>query len=717
MKPHPSLFKVLAAACTLITAPLFSQVTVGPLEVWSPFQISPTKPRLVVLLHGVTSKVSEAPDEKIGRSGHARHYWGFEFIKGLQGESNHPSMNVLTPTLINTFRARTTVATDWKATTTDTGAFDYAPICFPSNLGPITPAMAQSQSALRTYINLQTNAPNTMVMINTRDGSKHLMPQVAETLEEVFASYKVAFGSLPEARQPQIYLVGHSFGGIIARAILANPTAGDLWGNKLTANQRAMADYIRKRVVLVMTLASPHEGTHIGDPASDVADFISTYGPSAIKNTIAWLSQLSNNKVSKEEVTEFTKESIQTALDAIAGKRDCLQDLHRMMEYNNTILKPNVERRRPNGTLSDLVPIYTAAGRNPGGKIYDQDRGIFILQGVGETYNPIDQVDIVSLAKRGRREAKEAMLLNIIGGVMHLYGYGREGKRPWGTAEAAIGDRFRSPWAGVGPATARGLPAAWFPDSRLSDLVDYWVDGNPYTQYGSDGEWDNDGFLGWDSANAYHLTGQNFYRLYDDTFYGGNLPWDIDNHGNIMFSAANGAWIHNELIREAGPLVRVGARRSVWGPTDMPQTPSKAIRVEVLEMKDPHAFLDTASGADFKLTVRINGQTEIETLEEGDIITDIAPFQHDGIPNTVIPIQISAIDVDSPDHDDICVLSPLHGHSTLYLFYDTRTNKIMGDVQADGGDIIVTKPIWNGAFGSVPHRVDTKIRITQVQPE
>jgi hypothetical protein len=134
-------------------------------------------------------------------------------------------------------------------------------------------------------------------------------------------------------------------------------------------------------------------------------------------------------------------------------------------------------------------------------------------------------------------------------------------------------------------------------------------------------------------------------------------------------------------------------------------------------MKDPHAFLDHGSGADFRLTVRINGTAAAEDMEEGDIITNIDPFDHSGIPNTVIPIQISAVDLDDPDQDDVCVLSPLHGQSTLYLFYDTRTNKIMGDIKADGGDIMVTKPIWSGAFGTVPHRVDTKIRITQVLPQ
>jgi hypothetical protein len=717
MPPPKSLFKTLALACALNLAPSFTpvasaQVTVGPMEVWTPFQFSPTKPRLVVLLHGVTPKREESPEQDIGKSGHARHYWGFNLIKGLQGESNEPKMNVITPAVFGVLRGRTTVYGDWVPNTTDKGALDLAPICFPFNLGSITPAMAQSQSAMKTYIKLMTAAANTMVMVGTRDGSKHLMPQVAETIEEITMSYKIAFGSLPEARQPQIYLVCHSFGGIVARTLLANPTAPDLFGNKLSANQRAMADYLRKRVVLVYTMGTPYEGSPIGDVASDLSDFVSQKGPGIIAKLIKdWNVEVQSN--GKEMTAAQLKVWIQGIVDKgvnfISGKRDCLADVSYsgMAQYNAGILKPNVERRRTNG---DLVPFFTAAGRNPGHQYIDDDRGVFYLQdggGLDGPYNPISMFDIA----KGPRAANEAFGLYLIEGLMHLYGYGREGKRPWGTAEAAIGDRFSGPFTGIGPATARSVSASWQPDeTRMKSLINLLFDGRPYIQFDTDGEWDSDGFCGWDSAHAYHLTGTNFYRLYDNTFYGSNLPWDIDHHGSMMFSAANGAWIHNELIRQAGPLVRAGARRSVWGPSDNPVTPSNSLRVEILELKDAKKELDTFSGADFYLRVRINGQSTTRTLPEGDTHTNLPPFNHSGIPNTVIPIQITAIDLDDPDYDDICVMSNQKAQSTLYLFYDTRTNKIMGDVQGEGGEILVIKPKGD-------HSVETKIRITQIQPE
>lgn len=720
MKTHSSFmprsaFKVLAVACALTLTPAFTpaasaQVIPGPLEVWTPFQFSPTKPRLVVLLHGVTPKREESPEQDIGKSGHARHYWGFNLIKGLQGESNEPRMNVITPAYFGVLRGRTNVYADWVPNTTDKSSIDLAPICFPYNLGPITPAMAQSQTAMKQYINLMTAAPNTMVMVGTRDGSKHLMPQVAETIEEITMSYKIAFGSLPEARQPQIYLVCHSFGGIVARTILSNPTAPDLFGNRLTASQRSMADYLRKRVVLVYTMGTPYEGSPIGDVASDLSDFVSQKGPGILAKLIEdWNVEVQTDgkEMTKAQLKAWIQSKIDKGVNFISGKRDCLGDVSftGMAQYNAGLLKPNIERRRTGG---DLVPFFTAAGRNPGNRYIDDDRSVYYLdEGLDGRYNPISMFDVA----KGPRAGTEAFGLYLIEGLMHLYGYGREGKRPWGTAEAAIGDRFGGPFTGIGPATARPVSASWQPDeTRIKSLADLVFDGRPYIQFDTDGEWDSDGFCGWDSAHAYHQTGTNFYRLYDETFYGSNLPWDIDHHGSMMFSAANGAWIHNELIRQAGPLVRAGARRSVWGPTDTPVTPSNNLKVEILELKDAKQELDSGSGADFYLHVRINGSGANRTLPEGDTHTNLTPFYHSGIPNTVIPIQISAIELDDPDYDDICVMSPREAQSTLYLFYDTRTNKIMGDVQGNGGDILVIKPTGD-------HAVETKIRITQALPE
>ncbi|HLO99343.1 MAG TPA: hypothetical protein VK171_12165, partial [Fimbriimonas sp.] len=598
-----------ATALTTLSAQAQAQAT--------GFKLNPYRPRLVVLLHGVTPKPTESPEQKIGFSGHARHYWGFDFIKGLQGRNDESQMRVITPKVLGSMRLRTVDKAGWTPDTTDTNGVDLSPICFPMGWMAVPNNQTDDQTFIKDYIRLTTKnhgADTTMVMINTRDGSKHLMPQLAETIEEVYYSYKAAFGALPMDMQPQIYLVGHSFGGIIARGLLANPTAGDLWGNKLSATQRNMANFLRERVVLTQTLASPHEGTWIGDPAGDFADFIKTYGYSIVYSLIAAQNVLPGRNLTAAQVKEAAKQIIQGGLDAVSGKRDCLQDLLRVKEYNTGILAPNTAVRVPGGPL---VPIFTAGGRNPSGTFMDKNRGTFLLG--GSAWNPVTMIDLL---RSPTRQANEAAKLVLIESLLHHEGYGYEGKKPFGTATLADGDRVQSPYKGVGPANARPLSQGWYPTNGvIKAVVGSLLDGLPYYSGFGDGEWDNDGFLGWDSANAIHMTNPNFIRVYDQNKYGGMLPWDQDHHGSIMFNPANGAWIHNELIRNAGPYIvgaNTAARTTVWTPFQAQYAPKTGVKVEILELHDMAGDLDYwPNEADYRLEVRIGATQNIKNLSDG----------------------------------------------------------------------------------------------------
>lgn len=680
------------AAQTQRTIPVPTRPPVAPAQAAptvQAFNLHPNRPRLVVLLHGVTPKPSESPDQRIGAPGHARHYWGFEFIKALQGQIHQDKMRVVTPRVGGQMRMRTTVAKDWVPETTDTHALDLAPICIPIGVFDVPAGMENNQTFIKDHIRLTSRnaASNTMVMVNTRDGSKHLMPQLAETLEEVSHSYKIAFGHIPLDQQPQIYLVTHSFGAIIARGILANPEGADLFGNKLNASQREMANFLRERVVLVHTLAGPHEGTFIGDPAGDVADFIAK-GPGMVSSMINQIEKWGSVKLPEAAIKKWTDAAVQFALDAVSGKRDCLQDLLRVPEYNTGILAPNTARR-VNGSM---VPIYTAAGRNPGSTFYDEDRSVFILG--GGLYNPISVIDMFS---DGTRRSKEASALFIIESVLHREGYGRVGKKPWGNATNPAGDRVASPFAGIGPANARGLAAGWVPVlPTLKAIVGDVLAGQPYRFGAADGEWDNDGFLAWDSAHALNLPAQNYYRVYDPARYGSMLPWDSDNHGSMMFNPGNGAWIYNELLLQAGPIAKANSRRSVWLPQDQPATPANGIKVEVLEVKDVRGDIDTGHQADFTLKVRLGSTQHTKNLPDG---MDVVPAAHIGAftltnyASTIIPIRIGVVERDAPpaNPNDLCVVSQVRGQSALYLYYDTRTNRIMGDLNGEGGQTLYSQ--------------------------
>lgn len=682
-------------------------LTATPAEAQTPFPFSQNRARLVVLIHGVTPKPDEDPEIKIGSSAHARAYWGFDMIKGLQGRVDETTMRVITPRAIGGMRLRVEKETDWTVANSGTNAFDLAPICFPVSWNTqLPPGIETNQTLIKEHINLMTKggANSTMVMVNTRDGSKHFMPQLAEAIDEIYRSYVQAYGYLPAAQQPQIYLVGHSFGGVIARGILANPAQMDLFGNSLPPAQRTQAQFLRDRVVAIQTLATPHTGTHMPDMAGDAAAMLQTQGLDFVRKLFGWVAALPWNGYSAEWVQKQSADIIDIALDEVSGTRDCLKDLARMNEYNNGILNTGT-MRRSDGTW---VPIYTATGRNPGNMFLDQSRSVFLLG--GNVWNPISSIDLI----RGTKLAKEAQILNLIEAGMHLKGYGKETRKPWGTATIAEGDKVAGPYAGIG-ATVRPVSAGLtISGADVKWLADKFLTGKPYAMGKADGEWDNDGFVGFDSGHGIGLSGNNWFRVFPAARYGGQLPWDIDNHSSIRYNAGVGLWIHNEIVRGAGPFVNTaGLRRSVWGPLDTPTTPLAGIRIDFTEIRDL-SNLDYG-GADFRMTVRVGSQEgSVNLPNDKGLITSGIPFAGTvNFPGTIIPIRIDLLERDNPsagDPDDLCVISPQKQQSSLYLYFDTRTNRITGDLEGVAGDILT-----GAGPAGITNRAQIKLKITRTQ--
>jgi hypothetical protein len=670
--------------------------------------MSQTRPRLVVLMHGVTSEKQQAPEEGITTSKHARWYWGSSYITGVMGFPTEPAFRVITPRTDGSMRLRTTPLGYWNHKTfTREATNELAPVIYPMSwLNGDLSGIATNPTEIKNYVRLMTKPgpnPVTAVMVTYRDGSKHLMPQTAQAIDQIYDTYKATFGHLAADAQPQIYLVGHSFGSIIARAIIANPTGGDLWGNKLTATQRSRADFIRRRTVFVNTIAGPHQGTPSPDYSGDIAAFIKSTGKTVEQGAagidavmkippFSWLGV-------KLDFATKVRSGVAKAMDKIAGERECLQDLARVNEYNTGILKPDTARR---GATGSLVPIYTMGGRNPGGLFYDRTRAPFVVGGLWLPYSIIDLFG-------GERHQSSAAFLIGIESLMHEAGYGLEGKRPYGTAKSADADQFTSPFKGIGPAAARpvsaGINLAYPP--LISGVLWGVAKGNP-TSVGADGENDSDGFVGIDSANAASLPGTNWYRLFNRGVYGGLNPWDLHNHESILHNSGTGLYLQNELIREAGPYVASGQRLSRWPFQGPAVRPNHNVKVEVLEVTDVLNNLDTFSQADFRLTVKI---AEVETSQNGPdnkkTVTNFKATAVSGIPTSVIPIKISVIERDDTDPNDYCSISGVAGRDNATLYFDTRTQTISGDVIALSGDTFILQGL-NG----VTNRVRVKVRIT-----
>ncbi|HRK20303.1 MAG TPA: hypothetical protein PLX06_00740 [Fimbriimonadaceae bacterium] len=670
------------------------------------FSFSPTRPRLVVLLHGVTSEPQQAIQEGIATSLHTRWYWGMGLIQGIMGTPGETHARVVQPVTLGGMSIRTIPVGEWHWDKgPDPKVPDQAPIVVPMGGRRTLPnETAMAKAAVQDYIkSVMTPGaePATAVMVNFRDGSKHLMPQTGATIEQVYNTYQYAFGKLPLAQQPQIYFVGHSFGGVVARAIFANPTGADLFGNKLAAHQRTMADFLRSRTVLLGTLSTPHLGTPMGDQAGDVAAWVRRRGGN-VKSLVGTVDSATNTEPLKSlgiatNLTRTAHDGMIAALDSISGERDCLQDLTRMPEYNAGILKPDTGRRRDGGSM---IPIFTMSGRSPGATYYDRERGAALFS---QKVMPNSGID----ALRSGRVGKEASLLYMVQSLLYREGYGKEGKKVWGSATIPEADYFTSPYKGIGRTAARPLSEGIeITLGKVATTLTDFLKGQPFA-YGPDGENDSDGFLGFDSGHGLGLPGNHWYRAFRRDYYGHLMPWDLDHHGSMMFNIGTGIWIHNVLLREAGPIVAPGhlSRYPMMGNTPPVK---KNISVLITSISDIDDDMDIGTDADFKVYVRIAGQLfQANGADDTQNATKFNAFTVSGLPQSVVPITISVMERDDLDPDDYCSISPHPGKDNVTVYLDTRTGKIYGDVAgAAGQDITAT------GIASVYNRVQAKFRVT-----
>lgn len=659
------------------------------------FVFSPTRPQVTVLVHGITSEPQQAPEEGIGTSKHPRWYWGFDFLKALVGAPTAEFADVTQARRGSTsLERRPTGSAGWSTNN--------------RNLVPQSTDLATVFSVGSMGYPGTVDGPTRTVMVSFRDGSKHLMPQVAATIDQVYETYHAVYGRLPTDQQPQLYFVAHSFGGVVCRAIFSNPSGPDLFGNRLTAQQRERADFLRSRTVLLATLSTPHEGSPIPDQAQDIAAYLRRSGK-PLGTILTPVDRLTNLFPLKQlglgtDLVGKARSGLAGALDAVSGERDSLKDIQRMAEYNQGILAP-ANAQRPDGTV---IPIYTMGGRNPGGLYFDRTRSPVFVKGRLLPYNCIDV-----LWSAGRFGGNAAQLY-LVQGLLHHAGYGKEGEKPWGSARIPDADLYVSPFAGRGPAQARPQSAILnLTEGLVANVLNDFLVAAPYTN-GRDSENDSDGFVGFDSSHGLGLTGGAWYRVYGDSRYGQGLPWDMDNHGSLMFNPGNALWIHNELLLQSGPLPGQGLWSHFPGQSPTTPRPNHRIKVEVLEIKDVEDSLDTATDADFTAFVRLAGRNlrRLDCADNTETVTKTFTMNETDLPQSVIPVSFSVIERDDTvlgdlDPDDLCTISPDFGRDNVYIYFDTRTQRIYGDVLGAAGDILTVT-----GRGGARNRVQLKFRIT-----
>jgi len=297
----------------------------------TPFPFAPERPTLVVLLHGMTGSIELEPD--VGTHAYARRYWGYHFVQALLGDRapRLPDGEPLT-------------AAGW---------WDDPP------------DGADPRDALLVAAE---DGPARAVLLVTRDGSRGLGEQVIEAAAQIeagIAHYRAwladaasAAADDPEAglSEPQLVLIGHSFGGLVGRYLLTNPPVD---GGPFATDDatRARADDIRDRTLYLVTLGTPHEGSAAADRAMLLAVVHQALREEVIQEGAfarRWLLPLLDQGATllrlEDPVTEHLRTDVWAALNEPDGG---LLAAHRA--------------RRSDGTP---VPVYALAARTPGGHFF-----------------------------------------------------------------------------------------------------------------------------------------------------------------------------------------------------------------------------------------------------------------------------------------------------------------------------------------------------------
>jgi hypothetical protein len=696
------------------------------------FSFRPDQPKVMVLVHGIT--ISEKMDlerkrkyaldhrdgntsgraailypyEQTNTAAHMQFYWGYDFIRVLQGKAASDDLYFFPP-VEGQERLKFTRSTwdthqrpvypsKWTAAAAQQGTKNIAPLIFdgrteqPGGIPPVS------------------------VMVLYRDGAKSFIEQTEDVSSQLYDSYQHYFSNLPLDQQPAIYILGHSFGGITSRALLNNSRAVLSGQGHFDANFRKAADYIRDRTVLLNTLATPHLGSPV--PAStqkthrqvtELADAIRNLDniDRYIKTTTTIrresfvtedrniimdnLTSIANNVKISESLDAFASQLEEVADYVITGDRPVLDDINNIRRIHDDFITEQHMRR----TDGSLIPVYTMTGSNPGSLFYLTERPLANFGGSlwNARHSLLDIKD-----RYNNYGANKVAFESTFLAIQDIL----SGEDTWTRkyTDFEFGDRF---------------------SSKSTDMLDMIV-GCLHPEYGvgigfgADQYFDSDGMVGFESGHALKAFGHpelnyfsanrewkvgnkkergSWYRLYGKN-YGITHPWDYDNHRSICFNTGTAAFIHNYLLQLAGPRVAAGSFSTMDGLPAKKGLKTSAITVEISKVKDIRGNIDPSlDEADFKASVKIGDRVwQGGSVVEGEDEVFKDNFQH-GKPyvwtfgskwienSTIVPVIIRIEDADENLYlaDDLCSANPACGREDIVLFVDTQNGQIYGDYE------------------------------------
>ncbi len=608
------------------------------------FTFSKNKKKVVVLLHGITAS-SFTPNGKsngVGTYRYPQYYWGYDFIRHVAGVSPSNGIKIMTPPNSG-LSARSVSFDSWG-----------------NHYNGIAKFMRNKVEVDKYAIMLRPNRSNVDFMCTFRDGAATFMPQTKAAINQIYDTYQEYYGMLPMEEQPMIYLIGHSFGGIISRAILSNPTEADRGYVILTEEERKRADFIRNRTVWLTTLATPHEGSPL---------------PAKAHETDADLKKMVKAMRSSpyfalaDGLEQFRREEID-------ANKPCLNDIKNNNFYLKGMLKPEYAKR----TNGDLVPIYTLTGSHPGHVFYLHKRALGSLfdnsiSDITRKYKDVEKEK--GYYKLGDQSFKLLALDKLNSGPKNYW--------PRVYSGGQDGDKFKV--------------------SAYNDPADELIRTGIQVEMRKDNYFDSDGFVSFNSGHGLKLTGSkvghfsgfnggSWYRIYGKD-YGSFHPWNLDNHRSICFNRGTAAFIGNYLMPK-GP----NAVRDYWSSwrnkTDTPRLKKKRVKVEFTHLKNTSGEDIGSDGYRVEVKIGSAGFQKSQPIKEKKTI-DSKFYQSGkdyfwtfsaGIDKaTLVPVIIKVYNYRANLNDQLCSASPKPYVEELVFYVDAQNNKVYGDIEGKTGNL------------------------------
>jgi triacylglycerol esterase/lipase EstA (alpha/beta hydrolase family) len=387
---------------------------------------------------------------------------------------------------------------------------------------------------------VEGGSPPTYALAARGNGPDGLVTRARDAIADITDAVAQVERSDPDGRRVALILVGHSFGGLIARTILAAPTQ-PIGGSALTERECTDARAIADRTICVVTLGSPHEGAALADVSARLGEQVARVCAKLRAETSEVLPGC------ERVVAEVERRLVGGFLTTSA-----IRDL-RTREWatlNTGAVAPGTAQRRD----GSLVPIYVAAGHTPAGRFFaDPNQGW--TGGMAEAILDPD-----------RHEEVMAAIQYLAIDLAYRVQTTRE--PAWGAAESPPLDRVRRHSPLVAALLGSLLGASDAEQTGRTVPFPSFFEMAQGTSRG-DGETDTDGLvpvdsaLGWrlgtPSERAFDHTRDNcevsgrrvrgsWYRIDDP-----RVPWLRSNHGDLVRDSATARWIRTNILAAAGP--------------------------------------------------------------------------------------------------------------------------------------------------------------------